>query len=329
MVKNKKKKKSQSQNPKRYRIENSLLLSNQRVGIAVSGGVDSMVLLDVCKKLRKNNSLELFTLHYNHKWRKKSFLDARLVQKYCKKNQITFLYSETKDKIVKDEEVARNERYSFFKSCSKQYDLDTIITAHHKDDQFETVLFRLARGTGPKGLLPIKHFLKLTDKTWLFRPFLNISKSELYDYAKKNKLSYNEDITNQDTTYKRNLIRLKLTPILRKINPEAENNILSCCDLIYAQNVALDEYCSQVLESISVKSPFVWKKAKFISLNQCLQKAFIYWFFNSYDIRGSVKKLSYILNAIHDKKILDLNNKFRLIVNDEKINFQEKSEANK
>ena len=140
------------------KITASKFFKNQKIGLAVSGGIDSMVMLDVFCKISKEWNLKLYVMHYNHKWREKSYIDTELVKKYCKKNKINFLYNENKGKILKDEEIARNERYSFFEKCAKKFSLKIICTAHHKDDQLETVLFRLARGTGPNGLSPIKEF---------------------------------------------------------------------------------------------------------------------------------------------------------------------------
>src|SRR3989338_2417248 len=122
-------------------------LANKKIGLAVSGGIDSMVLLDFFLKLNPRENI--YVLHYNHKWRKTSYKDAKLVGDYCKKNMIKFVYDEAKGKIIKIEETARNERYSFFKRVAKKYKLDFICTAHHKDDHFETIVFRLLRGTGP------------------------------------------------------------------------------------------------------------------------------------------------------------------------------------
>ena len=157
---NEKKKKITQKRKKTIQIlDNIDFLKNQKVGLAVSGGVDSMVLLDLFRKLKEKKYLDLIVLHYNHKWRKESKIDYDLVKRYCDKNHIIFVYKETTGKIIKDEEIARIQRYSFFKKEATKNKLRYICTAHHKDDQVETILFRLARGTGPNGFLPIKIFL--------------------------------------------------------------------------------------------------------------------------------------------------------------------------
>ena len=299
-------------------------IKNQRVGIAVSGGVDSMVLLDVFCRLREKNNLELYALHYNHKWRKKSYLDAKLVKNYCKKNEIEFLYSQTKGKVTKDEEIARNQRYLFFSNIAKKYKLNSICTAHHKDDQIETILFRLARGTGPKGLMPIKQNLTLLGKVKIVRPFLNITKREIYTYADKCNVPFNEDITNNDLTYKRNLIRKKIIPLFQKINKEALNNILLCCELIYAQDQTLNNYFLSLLKSLTVRNPLIWNRNRFLKLDQYTQKALLYWFLSSRDIKGNLIKIDFILECINNQKVIDINNNFRLIVDKSNISFERK-----
>ena len=166
------------------KLKNNTFLLNAKIGFAVSGGVDSMVLLDSFLRFQEKENIDIYVLHYNHKWRKTSYKDAKLIGDYCKKNKIRFIYEEAKGKIIKNEETARNERYSFFKRAAKKYKLDFICTAHHKGDHFETIVFRLLRGTGPGGLLPLKEFLNLTNKTILFRPFLYLTKEEIIQYAK-------------------------------------------------------------------------------------------------------------------------------------------------
>lgn len=299
-------------------------LKNKRIGLAVSGGVDSIVMLDVFNKLRKRHNLNLFVLHYNHKWRKESYLDAKLVEKYCKKYNIDFLYKETRGKVIKNEEIARNQRYKFFKQESKKNNLDYICTAHHLDDQVETILFRLARGTGTNGLLPVKEMFDLLDKTKVFRPFLYLTKKQIYDYARNKRLSFIEDKTNLDTKYKRNLIRKKIIPILKKINKDAPRNLLACSELAYSQSKALDRYFLSLLKKISVRSSHSWSRERFLKLSYDEQKAFIYWFLTRYDIKGSLVKIDVIRDAIENKNKIDLSKKYRLIVNDENVIFQKK-----
>ena len=303
------------------------VFKNQKIGLAVSGGVDSIVLLDVFCKISKEHYLKLYVMHYNHKWRKESLKDAKLVKEYCKENKIKFLYGENKSKVINDEAVAREQRYSFFKTCAKSFSLKVICTAHHRDDQLETILFRLARGTGPNGLFPIKEFRELTGGIKIFRPLLDVWKKDIFNYAVKNKISYTEDRTNLDVIYKRNLIRRKIVPLLKKINPEAENNILAFSDLAYSQNMALNNYFSMALKKIRIRSPLTLNRKKFLTLDPYTQTAFVYWFFTVHGIKGAVSKVHVIRNAIINQKKIDLSKKYIMNVAGNKIMFNIKPEV--
>ena len=307
-------------------VKNNLVLKNQKIGLAVSGGVDSMVLLNVFHRISKESGLKLYVMHYNHKWRKESFKDAELIRKYCKKNKIKFLYKESKGRIIKDEEIAREQRYSFFQTCAKKNSLKVICTAHHRDDQLETILFRLARGTGPNGLCPIKEVRELPDGIKIFRPFLHIWKKDLARYAVKNRISYIEDKTNLNVIYKRNLIRRKILPLLKKINPEAENNILVFSDLAYSQYMALNNYFSVVLNKVRTSLPLTLNRNKFLKLDYYTQTAFIYWLFTTHGIKGAVSKIHVIRNVIINQKKIDLSKKYIMNVTGNKIAFDVKSE---
>ena len=307
------------------KIKNNLtpikFFKNQKIGLAVSGGVDSMVMLDTFCRISREYNLKLYVMHYNHKWRKESFRDRALVRKYCKEKKIKFLYKENKGEIIKDEELAREQRYSFFKIQAKKFSLKVICTAHHRDDQLETILFRLARGTGPNGLSPIKEFRELTDGIKIFRPLLNVWKKDILNYAVKNKISYIEDKTNLEVIYKRNLVRRKILPLLKKINPEAENNILAFSDLAYSQNVALSNYFSILLKKIKIGTSLILNRNKFLKLDCYTQTAFIYWFFTVYGIKGAVSKVHVIRDAIINQKKTDLSKKYIMNVVKDQIIF--------
>lgn len=171
-------------------IENSLL--------AVSGGADSMYLLHEYR-----NVSGIRVAHVNYHIRHDSDHDQALVQEYCNKYNIPFHVLEvqpTKDTGI--EEWARDVRYAFFKDLCDTYNIETIITAHNANDQAETVLMRLFRGTGFAGLAGVhKHLNKLV------RPMLHLTKEFIYSECNRLAIPYHEDSTNIDTKYLRNWFR--------------------------------------------------------------------------------------------------------------------------
>jgi len=179
--------------------------------IAISGGVDSVVLLDmlVSKKLPTTYYLpttdyQLIVAHFDHGIRHDSNLDAIFVADLAKKYGLPF---ETKREELgpnASENTARVRRYKFLHTVAKKYDAQ-LITAHHADDVVETIAINLSRGTGWRGLA-------IMDSD-IIRPLTYMTKSEIIDYAKKHKLTWREDSTNAEDKYLRNRIRHKTTKL--------------------------------------------------------------------------------------------------------------------
>lgn len=173
---------------------------------AVSGGIDSMVLLDI---LARTKGTRLVVAHFNHGIRSDSLKDEELVIEAANKYGLPYEVGHGKLGPAASEEKARNYRYDFLYSAAKKHTADGIITAHHQDDLIETAFINILRGTGPKGLAAISSNQKV------LRPLLGISKKRLMSYAAAHNLKWNEDITNSDTKYLRNYVRLRLMPKLK------------------------------------------------------------------------------------------------------------------
>lgn len=179
--------------------------------LAVSGGADSVVLLDLfAKKVPKKNFL---VAHIDHGLRAESGKDQEFVSRLAKKYGVGF-FSEKLDLKSRDEATARENRYRALRGIKKSQNADFIITAHHLNDQAETIIFRLVRGSGPLTLWGMKE--RSGD---ILRPLLDISKEEILNYAKSHRIKYLEDPTNKSLNYARNRIRHKVIPELLKINP--------------------------------------------------------------------------------------------------------------
>ncbi len=186
--------------------------------LGVSGGADSVFLLKMLQAI----DAKIHVAHINHKLRSKdSDLDEEFVKNLdpnfsIKKLDIKKLSKERKTGI---EETGRKVRYDFFKELAKKKKAKFIITAHHADDNLETILLNLSRGATLKGLSGMQEIEKISNNLFLFRPLLFISKNEIIDYLKFKKIKYRTDKSNKNLIYKRNHIRLKIIPELKKINP--------------------------------------------------------------------------------------------------------------
>lgn len=173
--------------------------------VAVSGGVDSMALLDM---LRQMTGLKLIVAHLDHGIRGDSAEDRRLIQAFAKQHGLPFVYHKAALGEQASEAVARQARYDFLHQVRQASGAKAIITAHHQDDALETAVHNIFRGTGRRGLTSLK------SNEYVLRPLLNTPKADLVKYAMANGLKWREDSTNVNTGYKRNYIRHKVLPRL-------------------------------------------------------------------------------------------------------------------
>ena len=222
-----------------------------RICVCLSGGADSCALLHCLMQLQKKTVFELSACHFNHRIRAdESLRDENFCIELCKSYGIPlFLGSANIPLLHKSsgqtlEECARTHRYAWFETLANEHSIQYFATAHHMDDQAETILFRLFRGTDPKGLSGIS-----ATRGIYIRPFLNIEKSEILEYIKKHELCFVEDSSNQDTNYTRNYIRHVILPQASKVNPNASRAICRVSRLISED----DEFLEGLLPKYSEK----------------------------------------------------------------------------
>lgn len=167
--------------------------------LAVSGGVDSVVLLDLFSKTNNH----LVVAHVDHGIRgEESAADARFVKELAKKYSVPFVSIELNLASSASEELARNERYKFLLKEAAKFNA-LLVTAHHEDDAVETIALNIERGTGWRGLMAL-------NRLGIIRPLLGMTKQQIYDYAIKHHLEWVEDATNRELKYARNRMRHKI-----------------------------------------------------------------------------------------------------------------------
>ncbi len=206
-------------------IETSSMIKNgeDKILLAVSGGPDSTALFHSFLNLKKKLKIEIGVAHFNHKLRKKSDDEAEFVKKMCK--GVRFHYGELMEKKpagISPEEWARKKRYEFLKNVAEKEGYFLIATGHTLDDQVETIIMRILRGTGIEGLSGI---LPRMDN--IIRPLLCVWRKDVLKYLKDIKAEYVIDESNFDTKIPRNLIRLKLIPEMEKHFPNFKRAIIN------------------------------------------------------------------------------------------------------
>lgn len=243
-------------------IRNNLLRhldSKDKLLAAISGGIDSMVLLHVLLELRDAGKLQFGVAHLNHQLRgHESDGDELLVQKTCRQYKITCITenadvnSISSEKNISTEMAAREARYDFFKQCSEKYGYNCIVMAHHANDQAETILMRLIRGASLTGLCGIRMVSHMNGMK-LIRPMLNITRSEIEKYAQANCIIWREDSSNQQVDYLRNKLRHNILPVLNELNPAFVKNIYKTSTALQADDDFIDKKACKLYNS-SVKN---------------------------------------------------------------------------
>ncbi len=256
--------------------------------VAFSGGYDSMCLLDILYKLKT----DIVAIHLNHNWRgEESLKEAKNCENFVKSRNIKYYSEILPDSVEKTETSAREARYDFFKRCAEMFNSNVVFTAHNFDDNAETVLYRIIKGTGTIGLQGISEHRGI-----FYRPLLKTTRSEIEEYIKDNNLTPNIDSSNFNTKYKRNLIRNKIIPLLKEINPNVTGAINSLSELAVDDNCLINSYLPENLLNAVPHE----------------QKRLIYKMLCDYNIEYDRKKIENIQKFIEENKISKSGKKFSL-----------------
>ena len=222
----------------------SLLGDGWRLLIALSGGPDSVALMHALCRLRRRHRWQLSAVYINHNIRPRSARrEERFCAELCERMKVDFLVERADvpamatRRRISVEEAARDFRYDTFERLAREHNFDRVVLGHHADDQVETILFRLVRGTGPSGLvgMPVRRGL-------FVRPLLEHSKAEILEYLKTNNLAFCRDASNDSSQYSRNFIRNRVLPVLReRLNPKVDRAILGLADTLAVDEAFLEE----------------------------------------------------------------------------------------
>jgi len=274
-----------------YLINNKLLKKNDYVVVAVSGGPDSMVLLDVLIRLRKKIKINIVCAHVNHNVRSESESEKIFVEEYCKNNGVIFEYMKI-EKYGNDNfhNEARNIRYKFFEDLIKKYAASILFTAHHGDDLMETVLMRLTRGSNLRGYAGFSKEME-KDSYKIIRPLVFYTKNEILEYAINNNINYVIDGSNAKDKYTRNRYRHNILPFFKAEDKDVHLKFLKFSQMILA--------CNDYIEKNALNSLCSVYKDKQIYIDEYLKL----------DKIIQIKVLNYILSDIYNDEITLLNDK--------------------
>ena len=221
-----------------------LINHGDNIVIGVSGGPDSMSLLNILNQLKEEMHIKIFVAHINHMMRMEADEETEYVKEFCDKNKIEFFFKKTdvlkvaKENKISTEEAGRNVRYKFFEEVCNITNSNKIATAHNANDNAETVLMNMIRGTGTSGLKGIE---PIRDNKFI-RPLIKCLRKDIEQYCDKNSLNPKYDKSNEENIYTRNKIRNKLIPYLEtNFNPNIIEAINRLSDLAKIETRYLEE----------------------------------------------------------------------------------------
>jgi len=244
------------------RIKNNLyerceIKPGSRIVVGVSGGPDSICLLDILSKL----NYEIIVAHLNHNLRPEAATEEKFVKNQTVMRKLKFISNSIEVRELAKvsgkgiEEMARSARYNFLFKTALERSAAAVVTAHHADDQVETVMMNLIRGAGLDGLTGMDYlaFSEFSDKIPLVRPMLDTWRNEIINYCSENQLEYMTDTSNRDIRYKRNRIRHELIPFMEDYNPNIKQTILRMSDILqidkqYLDNISEHKFTEMVEE---------------------------------------------------------------------------------
>lgn len=285
------------ENFKKYKEENLLFSDDETILLAISGGIDSMVLCDLFLK----NSYKFAIAHCNFQLRgEESFRDENFVTNYCNKNNITLhkirfdTYKHMDIEGISLQMAARDLRYRWFEELLQDNNYKYLATGHHGDDSIETFLINIIRGTGIAGLHGIQH--KINN---IIHPLLFTNREEISAYAKKNNIEFVEDSTNSSTKYTRNKIRHELIPLIKEISPNFQRTILKEIERFKETEqvfrTVIDQAKQEIFAFENDRINISIEKIK--NLNP--QRIYLYEFLNEYNFNEST--INSILESIYEK----------------------------
>ena len=309
-----------------------LIQAKDKIVLGVSGGPDSITMLDILRQIQEEFDFEIVVAHINHMIRKEAIQDEEYVKKYCEKNSIEFfvkridVMSVANNRKIGTEEAGRFVRYEFFDEILKQTESNKIAIAHNKNDKVETIIMHLLRGSGLSGLKGIEPI-----RENVIRPLIECERKEIEKYCDENKLEPRIDKTNFENDYTRNKIRNIVIPYIEKeLNPNIIETIDRLSEVVKKEDRYLEKVALDVYDKILIKQELGQIMLELKGFNE--QDEVI----KSRIILYTVKKLfgsSQGIEKIHINDIIKLcnnnignkyltpNKKIKILVKDKKIFF--------
>lgn len=300
------------------KLEN-ILLPDDKFILAVSGGVDSMVLLDIAR--RRKGGEGYIVAYFDHGIRDKleTDRDRAVIKKFCERYHIEYLFGEHEEETpLVSESDARDARYKFFFNLMDDKSISYLVLAHHKDDLIETAIINILRGSGFRGLA------SMGESEWIKRPMLSVYKDEIIEYAAESGVEWHEDITNESEDFLRNYIRINIVPKIKESDMLTgfEEYIFSIQKMMEEFDELISEVVDSVVDKIEARN---WRidRYQFIMLDHKIACEVIRELYrdNRFGVpeRRLIDKTVVFCKTARNKARLDVSKNVALEISDNKV----------
>ena len=274
---------------------NKYNLQDKTIVVGFSGGYDSMCLLDIMSKIKELPGFEdliVAAAHFNHNWRgEESLREQEICRIFAASKGFEFYVKEAPKGLKKTENEARIARYEFFEEAYEEFDADAVFTALNKDDNAETVFYRIIKGTGIVGLKGISE-----KRGYFYRPLLKTKRSEIVDYCNENNLTPNNDSSNSNTAYTRNYLRLNVIPALEKINEGVKDALNTLSANALSDNEIIEEYLKTIRPNIFRDDKII--SAEYKKLSTPVKMRFLHEYIQTLELDYDYKKINELFDFI-------------------------------
>lgn len=289
----------------------NMINKEDKIVIGVSGGPDSITLLNILNKIKEKLNIKIYVAHINHMIRKEADEETEYVKEFCKKIHVEFFYKkidveeEAKKIKIGTEEAGRNIRYAFFEEVTKKTGANKIATAHNSNDNAETVLMNIIRGTSISGLKGIE---AIRDNKYI-RPLIETSREKIEKYCKTENLNPRYDKTNKENIYTRNKIRNLLIPYLQKeFNPNILEGIKRLSNIAteeerFLNNIVKEEYRRLVINEENNNKEYIIKKDTNTTKKEQIKVILNLKEFNKLDVVIKSRLILYTISKIYGKSV--------------------------
>lgn len=288
----------------KYLLNESGIKYRDTICIGVSGGPDSMALLDIVIKLKSELDLIVVVCHINHGLREESEEEAKYLEKFCEDEGLHFEYMKIEnygDDNFHNE--ARNIRYNFFENLVHKYDANYLMTAHHGDDLIETVMMRIVRGSNLNGYAGFRNIVDM-DGYKIVRPLINYTKKELEEYDQENEVKYYIDSSNDKDKYTRNRYRKYLLPFLKQEEMDVHLKFLKFSNFLNDASKFIEKVRDKTIKRVMEDEKILIDR--FLEEDQFIQKEILYYllseFYQDDLILVGDKHIEIILDLINSRK---------------------------